>query len=104
MSLPSSFLDSALSSRVEYEASLKFPETERSALETRARAASSAAMASAKVGAYNSPSAPLVKTGDSFPMMPWVQHGWKNSTQMKALFEGMSKVVIMMLPGAFTPT
>jgi len=58
----------------------------------------------AGAAAYNAPVAPLVKTGDAFPMTPWVQHGWKNATQMKDLFEGCSKVVIMMLPGGFTPT
>uniref|UniRef100_A0A7S2DI81 GST C-terminal domain-containing protein n=1 Tax=Haptolina brevifila TaxID=156173 RepID=A0A7S2DI81_9EUKA len=43
--LPTSFIDSALASRVEYEASLKLPDAERGALEARARAKSAAATA-----------------------------------------------------------
>jgi len=45
---------------------------------------------------------PKVKTGDAFPMEPWVQHGWKNAFQMKSLMG--KRTLIFTLPGAFTPT
>lgn len=47
---------------------------------------------------------PKVKTGDAFPMEPHVQHGWLKATTLGDLFKDCSKVLVVTLPGAFTPT
>jgi len=47
---------------------------------------------------------PKVAVGDAFPMDAVVQVGFKNAMPMSKLFEGKSKVLVVSLPGAFTPT
>jgi hypothetical protein len=47
---------------------------------------------------------PKVRTGDKFPMDAVVQHTWKKPYTMGQLTEGVSKFVVVTLPGAFTPT
>ena len=47
---------------------------------------------------------PSFGVGAMFPTTPVVQVGFKNAMPVSKLFEGMSKVLFVTLPGAFTPT
>ena len=45
----------------------------------------------------------MIKVGDTFPTAPSVQIKFKENHTMGSLIEG-KKVLIVTLPGAFTPT
>jgi len=47
---------------------------------------------------------PIVAVGDAFPTTPYVQREWKVHYTIGDLIKGYSKVLIVSLPGAFTPT
>jgi len=66
--------------------------------------AESAGMSTVVVELAKDQGVPKVKTGDKFPMEPIVQASWKRAYTMAQLTKGVSKFLVITLPGAFTPT